>query len=1288
MQKLRKAISLLVVTVMLLSLLPAMLMASANNGEIDRIEVKFDPALKIIHETEGSWIEVYNEKTQKDEEIFYYDIWSLIVNSNINATVFYKNNLSSNFNGNFWDVQDDIWDETGYDLQFDFSNQWDNPWGVGQNPVTFSLEGNFETTANIEIIENPVDSIEVSFDLDIKFVENTNGGMDERWNDDTKEWEDFFRYAIWNVFNRSEMTLTVNYKDSAKNKTYQGHFWNIEESIRNETGYEIKVHENQEQNPWGIGTHKVTFTLMGKSDDIEVEVIENPVDNIELSFDPVPQIIEYTGGYWDEKWNNETEKWEDYYSYYIHNFFRNSDVKLTINYKNNTQKIIEDNDYNDFYDKVYDETGYYIEYEDDQWQFPWNLGINKLKFTYMNRTFDVDFEVVKNPIKNIEISFDKIPQIIENTNGYMNSYWNDETQEDVKYFFYNNPFNWDGEWEYYDENEDEKPSLINYPFKTIITLTVNNEDGTKEEYSGIYEQLRQQFRDSGKEFHFEFDQNQYEAPWEIGVDNVGKFTYMGKTTQANFEIVETPVDKIEVNFVTTPKYIKEFDGEWAYEYDDEDNLISYFYYHVQSSKETMSFTVHYKDKTSKVYTGTIRQIIYAVYLDTWFGVGIDTEQNITAPWNVGTHTAAIFFLGKTADFDVEVVETPLESIEISFDTIPKLIENADGYWDWRDVPETDGEEEFYYYYLVEIFNRYNMTATVKYTDSTKNKVYTGNYVDVCDEIQEDTGYSLNINIDQYRNPLSLGINTVPFSFMKKTDTVNVEVIENPVDTIQATFNPALFVIENTDGIIDERWNPEKDSEEDFYRYNIWTIFSRSVMTFTVNYKDSSKNKTYTGTYDNIRDELLEDTGYWLEINDAQSQSITPWTVGTQTVTLSFMGKTTNAIEIEVVKPTSDVHTITATPSPTEGGTITGGNADNTYNNGATVALTATANEGYTFDGWYENNVKITNATEVYSFTATADRTLEARFTPPIPTTFTITTTVAPTESGMITGGNENNTYNSGENVVLTAIANANYAFEGWYENNVKIEDATEIYVFTATADRTLEARFVLAKHTVTLSRNITAGGTVSGAGTFDHGTRVTIRATPNIGYKFDGWFSGTTRVTSARDYSFDVTANRTFQARFSRIQYTVIARTTKGGKVSGGGRVNHNANTTVRATTNKGYTFDGWYQGNKRVSRNARYTFRVTSNLTLQARFKAIRVKSVKLSRRNATIRVRRSVTLRVTINPKTALDKKVTWRSSNPRIASVNSKGKVTAKKPGRVKITATTRDGKKKATANIRVR
>ena len=78
-------------------------------------------------------------------------------------------------------------------------------------------------------------------------------------------------------------------------------------------------------------------------------------------------------------------------------------------------------------------------------------------------------------------------------------------------------------------------------------------------------------------------------------------------------------------------------------------------------------------------------------------------------------------------------------------------------------------------------------------------------------------------------------------------------------------------------------------------------------------------------------------------------------------------------------------------------------------------------------------------------------------------------------------------------------------------------------------------------------------------------------------------------------------------------------------------------------------------------------------------------VTSVKLNRNSAILKVKgkakhKTVTLKATVYPKNANVKSVKWTTSKSKIATVNSKGKVTAKKKGTCFIYATAKDGSKK--------
>lgn len=69
-------------------------------------------------------------------------------------------------------------------------------------------------------------------------------------------------------------------------------------------------------------------------------------------------------------------------------------------------------------------------------------------------------------------------------------------------------------------------------------------------------------------------------------------------------------------------------------------------------------------------------------------------------------------------------------------------------------------------------------------------------------------------------------------------------------------------------------------------------------------------------------------------------------------------------------------TITVSANPSNGGTVSGGGI---YNDGATVALNASANTGFTFTGWTENASPVSTNSN-YTFTANTDRNLIANFT--------------------------------------------------------------------------------------------------------------------------------------------------------------------------------------------------------------------------------------------------------------------------------------------------------------------
>lgn len=71
-----------------------------------------------------------------------------------------------------------------------------------------------------------------------------------------------------------------------------------------------------------------------------------------------------------------------------------------------------------------------------------------------------------------------------------------------------------------------------------------------------------------------------------------------------------------------------------------------------------------------------------------------------------------------------------------------------------------------------------------------------------------------------------------------------------------------------------------------------------------------------------------------------------------------------------------------------------------------------------------------------------------------------------------------------------------------------------------------------------------SGGSAQGASTISEllvNTNVTVVATPNTGYMFDGWFDGSTLVSKASSYTFGVKRNITLEARFREDTSAIFA---------------------------------------------------------------------------------------------------------------------------------------------------
>ena len=215
--------------------------------------------------------------------------------------------------------------------------------------------------------------------------------------------------------------------------------------------------------------------------------------------------------------------------------------------------------------------------------------------------------------------------------------------------------------------------------------------------------------------------------------------------------------------------------------------------------------------------------------------------------------------------------------------------------------------------------------------------------------------------------------------------------------------------------------------------------------------------------------------------------------------------------------------------------------------------------------------------------------------------FDVTTTAMPAAGGTVTGAGS---YPANTEVTITATPNTGYDFEYWSESGQTIS-TNPIYTFVIVKDMDFVAHFALQTFNVTLTANPVAGGTLTGAGTYNYGQTATLTATPAQHYNFVNWtdaqtgqvYGTSTTLTLLVTHDYDIVAN--FQLK----SYTVTASSSYGGTITGAGTYVYGTTVTMTATPYLHYNFVSWTENGQLISENASFSFVITSNRNFYATF-------------------------------------------------------------------------------------
>lgn len=156
------------------------------------------------------------------------------------------------------------------------------------------------------------------------------------------------------------------------------------------------------------------------------------------------------------------------------------------------------------------------------------------------------------------------------------------------------------------------------------------------------------------------------------------------------------------------------------------------------------------------------------------------------------------------------------------------------------------------------------------------------------------------------------------------------------------------------------------------------------------------------------------------------------------------------------------------------------------------------------------------------------------FTVGFASTFNLSVEVTPVGAGSL--NTSSGTYEEGCSVYLRTYNNTGYVFKGWYESDTLVSSSKSFYYTMPAANVRIQARYeydpavpadpnmpdtaTYYKFTATISP-IGAGSVNVSSGKYTGGSKVSLRAYTNTGYKFSGWKNGAGELlSSSTSYSY------------------------------------------------------------------------------------------------------------------------------------------------------------------------
>lgn len=319
---------------------------------------------------------------------------------------------------------------------------------------------------------------------------------------------------------------------------------------------------------------------------------------------------------------------------------------------------------------------------------------------------------------------------------------------------------------------------------------------------------------------------------------------------------------------------------------------------------------------------------------------------------------------------------------------------------------------------------------------------------------------------------------------------------------------------------------------------------------------------------------------------------------------NISGSNLNISEVELEFSCQNYYpTLTIRSDNTSMGSVSGDNG--AVHAGDNLTIKASPFSGYSFTGWYCDDVLISTSKQ-YSFVmGYEDIEYIAHFTI---NTYTLTVQSESLDKGSV--NDISGVYDYGSQVTIEATANEGHSFTGWYVGNT-LKSTENPYTFSMPASNsTFTAHFSKNSYTLTLiNQNPDLGRlNYSSPKQYSFGDSVNIKAFAYNHVSFLGWFDMNDNLVSTRiNYFFTMpSCDVTYTGKFIWTPYLVDIQINDNslGTVEGAASYIYDQEVCLVAIPNEHCSFFGWYKNEALVSRDSTYVFNMPGeSLSFEAVF-------------------------------------------------------------------------------------